>query len=225
MANFARVKPAGWALNEILTSAQMNTLDADHAKAINGDGGSTHGGLVQLEQLQILSSGVGKQTGAGKIDMSGAIATTKSLQARRLIWEGTPTQVIDVGAAANVTINLDLTSYGHFIVTFNGFSNNQGTHSIVFDETDTDADKKIKKGSIFVITFKRDGTAGGFGFRTGITWPSNVYGLTESDKRCSQASSLLAGAAHSATTFILRNVGDDVTPIYLVEDVIHTRGG
>lgn len=41
MANIPRVKPAGWAVNEILTSAQANQLDIDHAKAVNGDDGGT----------------------------------------------------------------------------------------------------------------------------------------------------------------------------------------
>ncbi len=39
MANFTRVKPAGYAANEKLTSAQANQLDIDHAKSVNGDDG------------------------------------------------------------------------------------------------------------------------------------------------------------------------------------------
>jgi len=31
----SKVKPSGWAFGEILTSAQMNTLDTDHAKAVD----------------------------------------------------------------------------------------------------------------------------------------------------------------------------------------------
>lgn len=39
--SFSRVKVAGWAFGEILTSSQMNTLDVDHANAIDGlNGGS-----------------------------------------------------------------------------------------------------------------------------------------------------------------------------------------
>lgn len=44
MANFTRAKPAGWSLNEILTSAQMNALDIDHAASVNGDGGGSYAG-------------------------------------------------------------------------------------------------------------------------------------------------------------------------------------
>lgn len=39
---FARVKPLGWAVNEVLTSSQQNTLDEDHADAIDGVGGGAY---------------------------------------------------------------------------------------------------------------------------------------------------------------------------------------
>lgn len=37
--SFARVKISSWAVGEILTSAQMNQLDTDHANAVDGVGG------------------------------------------------------------------------------------------------------------------------------------------------------------------------------------------
>jgi len=39
---FARVKPAGWALNEVLTSSQMNNLDINVSKSLDGDGGGDY---------------------------------------------------------------------------------------------------------------------------------------------------------------------------------------
>lgn len=39
---FTRVKPAGWATGEILTSTQMNTLDTDHENSIDGAAGGTY---------------------------------------------------------------------------------------------------------------------------------------------------------------------------------------
>lgn len=42
MSNFIRVKPTGYTLNSKVTSAELTQLDIDHAKAINGDEGSTH---------------------------------------------------------------------------------------------------------------------------------------------------------------------------------------
>lgn len=40
--SFSRVKVSGWAFGEVLTSAQMNALDEDHAEAIDGVGGGTY---------------------------------------------------------------------------------------------------------------------------------------------------------------------------------------
>lgn len=39
---FSRVKAAGWAMFEVLTSAQMNQLDINMTKAVDGDGGGTY---------------------------------------------------------------------------------------------------------------------------------------------------------------------------------------
>ncbi len=48
MANFTRVRPLGWNLYDLLASALMNALDTDHAKAINGDDGSSHAPGTQI---------------------------------------------------------------------------------------------------------------------------------------------------------------------------------
>ena len=40
--HFSRANPIGWGLKAKLTSGEANALDIDHAKAINGDDGSTH---------------------------------------------------------------------------------------------------------------------------------------------------------------------------------------
>lgn len=42
MSNFLRVNLPGWAPFEVLTSAQMNALDIDHANSINGAGGGNY---------------------------------------------------------------------------------------------------------------------------------------------------------------------------------------
>src|SRR6478735_5664868 len=39
---FTRVKPGDWAVGEKLLSSQMNQLDTDHAKAVDGAGGGTY---------------------------------------------------------------------------------------------------------------------------------------------------------------------------------------
>ena len=38
---FSRVKPGGWALYEVLTSAQMNALDVNTSRALDGYAGGT----------------------------------------------------------------------------------------------------------------------------------------------------------------------------------------
>jgi hypothetical protein len=40
--SFTRVKPAGWAFGEKLTSDQMNTLDLDHSRAVDGNAGGNY---------------------------------------------------------------------------------------------------------------------------------------------------------------------------------------
>lgn len=39
---FSLVKPGGWAFGELLTSAQMNALDTDHANAVDGNQGGSY---------------------------------------------------------------------------------------------------------------------------------------------------------------------------------------
>ncbi len=52
--SFSRSNPLGWALYEVLTSAQMNALDIDHANAIDGaDGGTyTPGSPLNINNLK-----------------------------------------------------------------------------------------------------------------------------------------------------------------------------
>lgn len=84
MANFTRVKPAGWALNEILTSAQMNALDIDHVSAVNGDGGSSHVGDVTLNSITLTATAtvgttadIGDDVDVGTADTSGETTIRK----------------------------------------------------------------------------------------------------------------------------------------------------
>jgi hypothetical protein len=48
---FTRANPLGWALYEVLTSAQMNALDIDHANAIDGAAGGSYtpSGLITID--------------------------------------------------------------------------------------------------------------------------------------------------------------------------------
>ena len=52
---FTRVNPLGWALFELLTSAQMNQLDIDHAAAIDGAGGGLYQptAVIAIDSLNV----------------------------------------------------------------------------------------------------------------------------------------------------------------------------
>lgn len=47
--SFSRANPLGWALYEVLTSAQMNALDIDHANAIDGAAGGTYAPTSKIQ--------------------------------------------------------------------------------------------------------------------------------------------------------------------------------
>lgn len=46
---FSRVKASGWAFLEVLTSAQMNSLDIDHANSVDGAAGGQYTPSAQLD--------------------------------------------------------------------------------------------------------------------------------------------------------------------------------
>lgn len=50
---FTRVKPLGWALKEILTSAQANALDTNLANAVDGVGGGAYDGTLLFSDAQL----------------------------------------------------------------------------------------------------------------------------------------------------------------------------
>jgi len=55
MPHFVRVQPAGWVLNQVLTSAEANALDIDHFKSVNGDDG---GAWVPGAKIELGGAGV-----------------------------------------------------------------------------------------------------------------------------------------------------------------------
>jgi hypothetical protein len=69
-----RVKPAGWAFGERLTSTQANALDVNITKAIDGEGGGAYeleaplsitGDTVTLEDLEATDAEIGNLTVTG----------------------------------------------------------------------------------------------------------------------------------------------------------------
>lgn len=55
--SFSPIKPGGWAFGELLTSAHMNALDADHANAIDG----LNGGSYELQNDLNIDGAVGAE--------------------------------------------------------------------------------------------------------------------------------------------------------------------
>lgn len=78
MADFARVKPAGWGTNVLLASAEMNQLDIDHAKAPNAvDGGGPYPGDITWSGKHIRSgSGAGERLRIGSFGDANATCDT-----------------------------------------------------------------------------------------------------------------------------------------------------
>lgn len=75
---FSRVNPAGWALYEVLTSAQMNALDINVSRAVDGYAGGTYNpsaGLVWNNDLDV----VGDSTLTGDLDVVGDLTLTGDL--------------------------------------------------------------------------------------------------------------------------------------------------
>jgi len=76
--SFSRVKPLGWALFETLASADMNQLDIDHARAVDGHSGGAYNptaAIVINNQFEV------DATGAAGANVIGIIATGKGTQA------------------------------------------------------------------------------------------------------------------------------------------------
>jgi len=71
---FSRVKPLGWAWGETLASADMNSLDLDHSRALDGHAGGAYNptaAIVINNQLEV------DATGAAAANVVGIIATGK----------------------------------------------------------------------------------------------------------------------------------------------------
>lgn len=72
---FTKVKPGGWAVNEKLTSAQMNQLDTDHEKSVNGVDGDTITGAILFDaDITMNASDINVNGGTLTVD-AGAIDT------------------------------------------------------------------------------------------------------------------------------------------------------
>ncbi len=80
--SFSRVNSLGWALNEELTSAQMNALDLDHSRAVDGNAGGVY-------------------TPSSAIDFQGSGIKATTLVMNGTAWPTFATRTITLGQGLN----------------------------------------------------------------------------------------------------------------------------
>ena len=110
---FARVKPDGWAVNEELSSAQINALDIDHADAVDKTG-DTVPGVIEFDS----GAEIVLNLGAAFTAESGAVADFDA------------GSTVTVGGAFNVVGgDVDLDSASTFAVDCVALFNGAATHA------------------------------------------------------------------------------------------------
>ncbi len=89
--SFSLVNTTGWTNGDILTATQINTLDSDHAKAIDGSGGGTYnlsnqltlgGDVVRIESLEAPII-------YGDCNLQGNLVCTQDIHCQNLIANNT----------------------------------------------------------------------------------------------------------------------------------------
>lgn len=205
MSNFTRVKALGWSLGEVLTSFQMNQLDINVSKAVNGDDGGSWAGAVILTngRLQgtsfVNTSGQLTTTGAvtggtvqsstGDITSAADLIATSALKSPIALADKHGPRTISeqsvhsVSGGASASVTLDLTSYDTFIVNVDSdvvdAAGVLGT--ITLTTASGDADREVKKGAHWSLTVRANGHAGGVQIAS-AAWPASIVGLGGADK-------------------------------------------
>src|SRR5690349_2130103 len=106
---FSKVKISGWAFGEILTSAQMNTLDTDHANAVDGAAG---GSYVLSAPLAIEGDTVTFDDLVLNNQLTAVQAVVEALQVNALATIGTNLTVGNDLTTEDCTVTDDLTVGG-----------------------------------------------------------------------------------------------------------------
>ena len=89
---FTRVNPLGWALFEVLTSSQMNTLDIDHSNSVDGGAGGVYASSAAVD----LDHFAGRIRSGEVLESEGSISLTDQGGL------GFPTQSIQQGGELRV---------------------------------------------------------------------------------------------------------------------------
>lgn len=193
--SFSRVNPGGWALNDPFTPAQMNQLDIDHSRAVDGLNGGTY-------------------ANASTIQFDGRFTTTSitELQGTNSFGSGPGDTQAFAGAAQflstaqfddDATFNGDVTLAG--TTTFTGYTDFVG--SVQFDDPVTFGDD-VSFGD--PVTFTDTTTFNGTASFTGAVGFSGIVGFeAEVDIGNSSADVLLVVATSTFSSPV--TLADPVT--------------
>jgi hypothetical protein len=154
---FARVKPDGWAVNEELSSAQMNALDIDHANAVDKTGdtitGNVHVGAGAFFTVDANGKIVVADDGIVEF-RDGSLANF--LTGASAVWGANSFLTVQAGGIATITNSaLAISGTSVFVVggtvdtDFNGSIDFNGTGSLGSSllNLKSGADMRVKTGS------------------------------------------------------------------------------
>lgn len=120
---FSRVKPSGWATGERLTSTQMNNLDIDHARAVDGNAGGSY-----TPSSAIVIGGSGLQVGGVGTGVAERLLALEDPPFLRATLTGsglssdaklTPAEEISKGTWSIASNDVQVPQAGWYLVTVN----------------------------------------------------------------------------------------------------------
>jgi hypothetical protein len=215
MANFPRVKPLGYGFKEKLPSADVNTLDTDHTKAVNGDDGSIHDGNVELGSV-VTHRDVHSQRDVivdRDVLATGDVVASSSLKAPVSNAEKHQPRTVDQRsidcAGGSTSVTLDMTTYDTFLLEL--FDSGSSTivavlEQLLFTVLTIDTDREVKPGARFtIVLYAKSTQTGGCGCVVGA-FPASVFGLSVTDELGRRTDQF------DAMTYTLVNIGTPVVP-------------
>lgn len=136
---FTRVKPLGWAFLEILTSTQMNQLDTNVSRAVDGLNGGTYtlavmlelaGAGVKFSSVAEFAAAATSFTGTGTVTVGVDTAWTFN---NPVLFNALATFAggfsLPIGASATIANGADVTNHGTLTNDTDGAINNLGVIS------------------------------------------------------------------------------------------------
>src|SRR5262245_33551279 len=151
MAGFTPANPLGWAPKDPVKSAQLNHLDQQLVKAVNGVDGGAYDGPLQLSDIEVMKNGAGGIHGDGKIDINGSV-TSPVIQGHKYQPENVPFQNVDTSITPTCT--LDFTQNDTFLVELSDSTDQFAVATLgklVFKTSPAAPDHEVKQGARFTV--------------------------------------------------------------------------